>query len=157
MENYLLYEDEEQRVEIDGRTHLYLKLTKVEEFRLERYQLNYVLMEIFDLLKTKNKELKNTIIVGNIPIISAAAPFNLEPPHDVFNEALDYLRTYQTLDDKREEINQALENDFPGVYGYIFPHRIYDIKGFLTSKVEDDDVIFFFGFKDGMNFLEFLL
>lgn len=156
MGNYLLYEDENQRIEIDERFHSIMKKFQIEEFKLEPYQQRCVLTETFAALSEMGIKTKEPIIISNIPIISAAAPLRLQPPHDKFNEAIELIETFNMDRENLEENNERLKVFQPIIYGQIFEKVIYDVRGFLLLREENNDVILLFGFKDTSNDMDFL-
>ena len=69
MKNFVLYEDDEKKIEIDGYFHWLMKQLAVKDFRLKPQEMNYLLALAFGILKDKNIQLNNTTIINNIPCI----------------------------------------------------------------------------------------
>lgn len=163
MKNFVLYEDDEKRIEIDGYFHWLMKQLAIKDFKLQPQEMNYLLALAFGVLKDKNVRLNNaTIIINNIPIIESGWPIRLQPPYDVFNGIVAALSEYDSLDDNTPFILKELEDEFAssGFFVHIFPHRIYDVKGFLTLQTPEQSFLLFFGFEENYcdeSFLEDLL
>ena len=72
------------------------------------------------------------------------------PPYDIFNDIMQALSEYDSLDDNTPLILKELEDKFAssGFFVHIFPHYIYDVKGFLTFQTPEHSYLMFFGFKE---------
>ena len=150
MKNFVLYEDEEKKIEIDGYFHWLMKQLAVKDFRLKPQEMNYLLALAFGILKDKNIQLNNTTIINNIPVIESQWPIKLAPPYDIFNDIMKALSEYDSLDDNTPLILKELEDKFSssGFFVHIFPHYIYDVKGFLIFQAPEHSYLMFFGFKE---------
>ncbi len=162
MKNFVLYEDDEKKIEIDGYFHWLMKQLAIKDFKLQPQEMNYLLALAFSVLKDKNVQLTNTTIINNIPIIESGWPVRFQPPYDVFNGIVAALSEYDSLDDNTPLIIKELEDEFAssGFSVYIFSHRIYDVKGFLTLQTPEQSFLLFFGFEENdfdESFLEDLL
>ena len=56
MKNFILYEDDEKKIEIDGYFHWLMKQLAVKDFRLKPQEMNYLLALAFSILKDKNPD-----------------------------------------------------------------------------------------------------
>lgn len=63
MENYLLYEDENTKVEIDGLFHDFLKSLKIKYIKIEKSKIDIILDYTFQKLKETDISLKGKSIV----------------------------------------------------------------------------------------------
>ena len=74
----------------------------------------------------------------------------MRPPHDYFNRPLDELSKYLTLDNDCEKIAEDINKIFKkdNIFCYLFPHRIFDVKGFLAKFNDNEIFILFFEYKD---------
>ena len=54
MKNFILYEDDEKKIEIDGYFHWLMKQLAVKDFKLQPQEMNYLLALAFGILKNKN-------------------------------------------------------------------------------------------------------
>lgn len=63
MENYLLYEDENTKVEIDGLFHDFLKSLKIKYIKIEKSKMDIILDYTFQKLKETDISLKDKSIV----------------------------------------------------------------------------------------------
>ena len=139
-----------------------MKQLAIKDFKLQPQEMNYLLALAFSVLKDKNVQLTNTTIINNIPIIESGWPVRFQPPYDVFNGIVAALSEYDSLDDNTPLIIKELEDEFAssGFSVYIFSHRIYDVKGFLTLQTPEQSFLLFFGFEENdfdESFLEDLL
>lgn len=93
---------------------------------------------------------KPIVVIKNIPIVKYNAPVGLRPPHQYFNEVFNYLSDYYSLDEDYEEIMEDINNKFKNqnIYCFIFPHRVFDIKGFLIKIEKEQTYLLFFDYKD---------
>lgn len=150
MRDFVIYEDENKKIEIDGEFHWLLKQIRVKDFKLPPEEFNYVIKIGLNKLRDLGIQLSNATIIGNIPIIQSNWPIALRPPHDEFNGILAAISEYDCLDDNTELIIEELEEEFEtdGYNVVIFPHRIYDVKGMITRQTEDKDYLMFFGFEE---------
>ena len=158
MKDFLLYEDDEKKIEIDGYFHWLMKQLAIKDFKLQPQEMNYLFDLAFGILKDKNIHLTNTTIINNIPVIESQWPIKLAPPYDIFNDIMQALSEYDSLDDNTHLILKELEDKFAssGFFVHIFPHYIYDVKGFLTFQTPEHSYLMFFGFKEN-NFDESFL
>lgn len=130
MDRYLIYQDDEIKVEIDYSFHAFLKETQPKFINLEEKEYNFVLAFIISTLKVEigYDSNKNNKLIGNIPVIKAGQALSLQPPYNCFNEILHYLSLFPNLDDRTKEIMQDINEYFKekNFYCYIFPHKIFD-------------------------------
>lgn len=150
MKDFVLYEDDEKKIEIDGYFHWLMKQLAIKDFRLQPQEMNYLLDLAFGILKDKNIKFTNTTIINNIPVIESQWPINLAPPYDIFNDIMQALSEYDSLDDNTPLILKELEDEFlsSGFFVHIFSHYIYDVKGFLVFQSPEHSYLMFFGFKE---------
>ena len=161
MDRYLIYEDDNTKVEIDYLIHKFFEMSKPIFIKLEDKDFNFVLAYALEILKEKGLYTveKGSKLIGNIPVIKSGCGLNLQPPYDCFNEILHYLCLFPNLNDNRERIEADINDCFEeqGFYCYIFPHKVFDIKGLIIHKNEENDsVLMFFGFKENNQELDFL-
>ncbi len=150
MKDFVLYEDDKKKIEIDGYFHWLMKQLAIKDFRLQPQEMNYLLDLAFGILKDKNIKFTNITIINNIPVIESQWPINLAPPYDIFNDIMKALSEYDSLDDNTSLILKELEDEFAssGFFVHIFPHYIYDVKGFLVFQAPEHSYLMFFGFKE---------
>lgn len=65
---------------------------------------------------------------------------------------------YPNLDDSYINIEEDINDCFKeqGFLFYIFPHRIFDVKGFIIKKEENESTILLFGFENNTQNIDFL-
>lgn len=162
-----IYQDDNIKIQIDRLYHEILSANRPQFFKLNKDDLEFVLKRVFFYLDLKDlnnnnfqipKEKKIRQFIGNIPIIVSNRPFGLLPPYDSFNEILFYISINSTLDGIPNEIATDININFKdkGFYCHIFPHAIFDVKGFITYTTETNETILLFGFKDDIQNLDFL-
>ena len=163
MDRFLIYQDDEIKVEIDYSFHIFLKETQPKFINLEDKEYNFVLALVISILEAQigyNSE-ENNKLIGNIPVIKAGHALSLQPPYDDFNEILHYLSLFPNLDERTTEIMKDINDCFEEkhFYCHIFPHKIFDVKGFITYKKDEKLIIMMFGFQENnqsFDFLDFL-
>lgn len=150
MDNYLIYQDDNCKIEINGYLHQFLKENIVETFYLEKNALEVVISYAIDRITKEGFELNKPTVIKNIPVLESCKSISLRKPYDIFNEVLQYISLYYSLDEDREEIIKDINDLFKeqNIYCYIFERRIFDVKGVLFFKGKDEDIMLFFGFKD---------
>lgn len=163
-EKITIYQDNDIRVEIDRFCHEILNNNRPHFFKLKEEELEFVLKQVLfriDLHDLKNHNItedKKRQFIGNIPIIVSGRPFGLMPPYDIFNTILFYLSLNSTLDGASQQIANDINVKFgpKGFFCCIFPHSIFDVKGFLVYTQNEKEIILLFSFKDDIQNLDFL-
>lgn len=155
--NYLLYENETQRIEVAGWFHnIVLNLQKsIETIHISTDELVETLDIIEAELKERNIILSNIILPSTIPVIKFCEPFLINKPFDIFNEILRYLVWFPSLLNAREEIAEAVEcfsdkkNQF---YCNIWGLSVNQIYGYVLGVNEQgEQLLFLFGIKERYN------
>lgn len=151
MVNHKIYEDKDKIIEIDGGLHQFIANLNKNEFRISEDEMKVIQQSVLNILHACKIEPQPISIIKNIPIIKYNAPVHLRPPHECFNGPLETLSTYFSLDDDCEEIAAEINRVFfkkDDILCYIFPHRIFDVKGFLVKFYKNKTIVLFFEYKD---------
>lgn len=150
----LIYRDDNIKIEVNKKFHLLLKEIGFESFILNDSELDLVLYITLSMLKELGFKVQNPVLIKNVLILKPNNNTTIEKPITNFNKAISYIESYMTLDDElnpniTEQINEKINGE--GVFCYIFPRKIFDVKGFLlySPEEENEDVyLMFFGFKE---------
>lgn len=94
---------------------------------------------------------------GIVPIIEPRTAVGFSPPYSIFQLAVNWLATYDDLDNPNEykdiltEIKELYE-DVPelkgSIYTAIFHQPIRGVRGYCAHITDEDIIILFWGFDD---------
>ena len=151
METVEIYNDGQTKVSIRRDIHEFFLDYIPEDFNLSEKELDFVLAITIELLKARGLKPNNLKLASNVPVAKPPDCFiELKPPYDIFNEAFDHLCIWNTLDRNEAEamdrLNEAFEED--GIFTFIFPRKIFDVKGFFYKEGKDECILMFFGFNN---------
>lgn len=150
MVNHIIYKDNDKEISIKGEIHQLINHLQKVEFTLDDEEMDIVQQMAVNLLIKADLNFKPIVVIKNIPIVKYNAPIHLRPPHQYFNDVFEYLSDYYSLDDDYKEIMEEINNKFKdqNIYCFLFPHRVFDIKGFLIKIEEKQTYLLFFDYKD---------
>jgi hypothetical protein len=149
MENYLIYQDENTQIEIDGRVHFWLNYMRVKMFYPNR-TLRQVIFNT-SILPDIKKNISNMgqykiSMCSNAPILQYGKEIGLSAPFDIFNNAINYLSYSEDIAAAEDEINSLVNSD--NIYCKIFKDKKQDIQGYLYGIKDELIYIIFFGYDD---------
>ena len=149
MERLVIYKDGNTTVEIDRNFHEFMMDYVPEDFTLSTNELDLILSISIEILKQNGIEPHDLKLASNVPVAKPPDCFiDLKPPYDVFNEAFDMLYIWNTLDKNEVEVVEKFNEEFGsrGIFTFVFPRKIFDVKGFFYKELEDSCLLMFFGF-----------
>ncbi len=155
--NYLLYEDETQRIEIINWFHSYLQKLNGEIEVIPSLSLDFdlVLDTIEDELKDRDISLINVIIPSTIPIIKFCQPMTINEPFNIFNDILHYLCWFPSLLNAPEEIAEAVEcfsDEKVHFYCNIWEEPIDKVQGYIIGiNQKNERLLLPFGVKEELD------
>lgn len=158
MENYLLYEDEDKRVEIDGMVHYYIDQIMIPYIKLptsfiEKFipmTIDRLIKEGFDL---DGKEIQYWI---SAPIFQPNRYACFSRPFNIFEEAQHYIVETFHLGDNYVELEDDLIELYDGIIEpgdtfipIVFSEKIADILGCFIYVNDKKIVVMFWSFVEG--------
>lgn len=162
MDNYTIYEDDEQKVEILGEAHRYFKEMIVKEVKASKETYNFLLSliladikEIVPISKITKKEVEITLC-HQIPILQPHKGLCFKEPFNVFEEAFEFMSLVPDIHEAPNELMDDIENyyctdsEFAEVgmmTGRIYAKPYKDIAGYLCFITKTEVRILFFGYE----------
>lgn len=144
-----IYNDGEQKVEIDAIYDWALKKCTTQFFYLDELQystlVDYSLTIINDDYVSLNK--KDVSVAKNICMLTSNYEINFQDEYAVFNEIANYICELNKLNDEDiDDINQIFEEE--RIFCYNFERRIFDVDGFFCNFNRKKVRILYFRFED---------
>ena len=149
METITIYEDDNTKVELSKEFYEFFIDYTPEDFTLSEHELELVLSIAIEILKQNDYKPHDLKLASNVPVAKPPDCFiDLKAPYDVFNEAFDHLYIWNTLDKNEIECMEKINEEFKDeeVFCFVFPRKIFDVKGFFYKEEEDSCLLMFFGF-----------
>ena len=156
MRTKVIYEEDENRIDIALPLHYYFLAHTAPSFRLTDGEKLILLCVVQAELKKEGlKKAQELKYFGEVPIIEPRTAVGFAPPFDVFEPALNWLGTYDVLDetmDYKDILNEIKElySDIPDLKGYvytaIFTKAIRGVKGYCAYITDKDIIVLFWGF-----------
>jgi hypothetical protein len=157
MENILLYEDEEQKIEIAGWFDYWLNYIHVSQIKLSEKFLERMIPLVYAKLSAAGVEIKSPdkAYCGKAPIFTYGTAVNFVEPFTVFNDVQEYFSIYPVLRDNLDAIRESIEiynsMEMPegtAIYYQIFERPYQDIDGWLAYTSKEKIIIMFWGYKE---------
>jgi hypothetical protein len=155
MKNYVLYEDDELRVELDGLFHKMIKESHVQTINPNKNTTNLLLSLAVAELKKRGVEKKGRkfLCCSNSPVISYGQGIGLSEPFNVFDAGLNFLAMQEDINSNIDDLEQALsdmymEHQNKKVYCKVFKKPFNQIKGYLVAEEEDQFIILFWAYEE---------
>lgn len=143
-ENYLLYEDENCKIELDGLFHYYVENVRIPYIKPPNSFLSTVFPFIRNWLKQKGKDVsvKNIKFCGQAPIFQHEKYAAFSFPFNVFEPAQSLIVEAEQIDGNEEELERLIEENYQDIIKdknvflcKIFKEEVCGIRGyFLISK-----------------------
>lgn len=157
MENYLLYEDDEIRVEIDGLFHKILS-TKIRVNDLDSYP-EATVEKLLKYISTLFPEENCLNVSSSVPILEPDALMIISKPFDMFETGINYIVSIPNFKENIESIVDDLNNHYS--YGFLredndddsliechlFEEKIDGISGYFLNLKGKDAYVMFFGYE----------
>lgn len=153
--NYILYEDDTKKIEVDGWFHYCLQSMKTKQFAIPTLTLNALIPVVYAQLTAKGVNIKvdNKAFCSKVIILSTGAMISFLEPFDKFNDAADIISMSIDVDKEREEIEQMFDiynelilKENEKVYVGIFDEEVDKVKGWLAYTDGEELLILFWGF-----------
>ena len=155
-ENYVIYEDENQRIEIDGMVHHFFQSLNVNQVEIPSVVLNTMIPVVYAQLTSKGVDVKKNdrAFCSKAIILSYGVSVNFLEPFDKFNDAADIIGLSTDVDKERQEIeemfdayNEAFLEENANLYVGIFDKEVNSVKGWFAYADEEQLLILFWGFR----------
>ena len=159
MKAKVIYSDENMKIGIQigfhealvGATSPLIPLTKQHKIVLMGMVRKWLFEQGHITDKTKFS------ISGLAPLLEPGTELFFDQPFDIFTTALNWLTTYNTLDNPDEY--QQIVDEISGLYPpteneneylqvAIFHEELFGIKGYCAHIIDDECLILFWGFND---------
>lgn len=154
--NYLLYEDEDIRIEIDGMAHYYIDTIVIPHIKPPEVFLNTILPFIMNWLEKEgwNKGKKPVKFCGQAPIIQQGKYAVFSEPFSVFEPAQAALAEVGSLKGKEEEVESLVNECYEDIleegehfYCKILKEEIEGIRGYFIFINEKEIIMMTWGFE----------
>ena len=155
MENVLLYEDGDLRIEIAGWFHYYLTNIHVPTIQLTNTHFKALLPFLDARLSNYDRQLYKISYWGKAPIFQYDKYIHFEPPFDIFMDAQAAISSCpHDIAEDPKEAEEALDelynttDDFTFI-AHVFYGPIHDIQGFFAQVNEKSHQIYvmFWGYQ----------
>lgn len=157
MDNYLLYEDENQRIEIDGKFHYYVDHVLIPYINLPSGFIERFVPLAVDRLMREGFDFSDKKVQywSSAPIFQPNHHAVFSPPFNIFEEAQHYIVETFHLGDNYVELELDLIELYDGIIGaddlfipMVFPEEIAGVLGCFIYVGEKDVAIMFWTFKE---------
>lgn len=163
MDRILLFEDENQKIEIDGMLDYYVNKVFIPFKKVPENFLKITLDNALKELKTYGyfNEKKEVIYWSKAPIFQMEKFIKFSKPYDIFEPAQEYICS--CVDENGDynfnilellELYRSFLQEGEDFFPVIFPKLIQGIKGYFAFTTEEKVVIMFWTIdgKDGFDF-----
>lgn len=153
---YLLYEDENMKIEIDGFVHYYISTILIPHIKPPEFFLNIYLPFIMNWLRNedKNNEGKPVKFCGQAPIIQYGKYAMFSEPFKIFELAQSILAEVESLNGREEEIEDTITKAYEDIieheehfYCKILKEEIKSIRGYFIFVNKKEILIMTWGFE----------
>lgn len=158
MDNYVIYEDEKMKVEIDGRLHQLLSLIKVQQVKLDSLEEEY----FNSLIKQVNRYLNEIGIKKDAKVTYCSRSIvlmheryvTMSPPFDVFCDATDCICYDQLFAEHPKETISVIQSiyaeDGINIGGGILQNPTEKVYGYLCiwNDEKSEVKVMFFGYSN---------
>lgn len=152
MENYVIYDNGDIKVEIDGFFHMIAEEIVSPYFRLEPTFTQVLLSKIAQLILSKEMApLEKTIVCSNkVYLISQYLPTKLQEPFAQFNKGIEVICQAENFQQNKKKIVQKVMElyDSSTFIFEIYDQPLYGVDGYFCDIREDNVYITFFTYID---------
>ena len=155
-ERFLLYEDEEIKIEVANWFHKAMsKLTTIESIPIEDIENFTTIIDKIDRnLFRKGIILKGPAMPASVPVIRFCECIAIQYPFDIFNKVLYYLAWFPSIVENAEEIAEAIElfsDEEVTYYCDIWEQPIEQIQGYILAIKDEKQYLLLFSTKEELS------
>lgn len=153
MENYVIYDTDEIKVEIDGLFHEFIESMVVKSFKLSKTQCNILIEYVLKRLKQNNYDIRDVSIKlsSRVIVIENEKYIELVEPFDILAIGYDTLVSEENPRENKKELSEEISQYYKYLnttfYMEIFDEPTYKTDGVMAAIVNKNLLITFFAFK----------
>lgn len=155
METYVIYQDEEIKIEILKPFHQYLEETCPQWINLSYGAKDFLYGQVMKDLDIKKRgwDCQERLSAANCPIIEFMKPIALTEPFNAFNRALTIIsnwigRLNFNCEEIKEQVQESYADEDYEIVCNFFPIRLFNINGYLAYYYNGTLLILLFSIKE---------